>query len=415
MQRYTVLVVENLRSHPEAKTPEGRKALKPLISRIPTVLSILESLKPGLEQSYNEWIKVHATQRDSETSGRKRSGSSSYARHAARDAALSWNHASPANILDASEHHELAVDLAKKEMHRRRRMAGLTDEEVSRRRAAGFWDKAAASRFMDDEELRRQMESTRRQLDRSSTARDEEADRESRSDSVNYYYPTINKSSPVSYDSKKPLSGFQMPPAARDEARIQPPRPPKESLNHSWPAIATTPPLPDKKPLANDLPPPYDPPKEDLPPLPPKHAEGTVKQRRITFRPAAYLESGEPIRPVFLPSSLRQAFLEMAADNTRRNLEMCGILCGTLVNNALFVSCLLIPEQKCTSDTCETENESAMLEYCITNDLLIVGWIHTHPTQTCFMSSRDLHTQAGYQVMMPESIAIVCSPRHKPS
>jgi len=41
---------------------------------------------------------------------------------------------------------------------------------------------------------------------------------------------------------------------------------------------------------------------------------------------------------------------------------------------------------------------------------MVLGWIHTHPTQTCFMSSRDLHTHCGYQVMMPESIAVVCAP-----
>lgn len=45
---------------------------------------------------------------------------------------------------------------------------------------------------------------------------------------------------------------------------------------------------------------------------------------------------------------------------------------------------------------------------------MVLGWIHTHPTQTCFMSSRDLHTHVGYQVMMPESIAIVCAPSKVP-
>jgi STAM-binding protein len=56
-----------------------------------------------------------------------------------------------------------------------------------------------------------------------------------------------------------------------------------------------------------------------------------------------------------------------------------------------------------------------MFDYCMNEDLLLLGWIHTHPTQTCFMSSRDLHTHAGYQVMMPESVAIVCAPKFQPS
>lgn len=32
-----------------------------------------------------------------------------------------------------------------------------------------------------------------------------------------------------------------------------------------------------------------------------------------------------------------------------------------------------------------------------------LGWIHTHPTQTCFLSSVDVHTQCGYQVPLQQS------------
>lgn len=107
--------------------------------------------------------------------------------------------------------------------------------------------------------------------------------------------------------------------------------------------------------------------------------------------------------------------MKYAAPNTRQGLEMCGILCGTSVNNALFISHLVIPKQTCTTDTCETDNEEEVMEFCEREDVMVFGWIHTHPTQTCFMSSRDLHTQSGYQIMMPESIAIVCAPRSEPS
>jgi STAM-binding protein len=135
----------------------------------------------------------------------------------------------------------------------------------------------------------------------------------------------------------------------------------------------------------------------------------------FTFRPSAYLENGNPLRTVFLPPNLREKFLAVAAPNTRNNLETCGMLCGTLISNALFISRLVIPEQESTSDTCETVNESAFFDYCASEDLMVLGWIHTHPTQTCFMSSRDLHTHCGYQIMMPESIAIVCAPSKNPS
>ena len=135
----------------------------------------------------------------------------------------------------------------------------------------------------------------------------------------------------------------------------------------------------------------------------------------FTFKPSAYLENGSSLRTLFLPPDLRASFLDMASSNTRQNLETCGILCGTLISNAFFVSRLIIPEQKSTSDTCETVDEGALFDYCDAEDLMVLGWIHTHPTQMCFMSSRDLHTHSGYQVMLPESIAIVCAPSSTPS
>jgi STAM-binding protein len=55
-----------------------------------------------------------------------------------------------------------------------------------------------------------------------------------------------------------------------------------------------------------------------------------------------------------------------------------------------------------------------LFEYVDTEGLMVCGWIHTHPTQTCFLSSRDLHTSVGYQVMLPESVAIVCAPSKVP-
>lgn len=56
------------------------------------------------------------------------------------------------------------------------------------------------------------------------------------------------------------------------------------------------------------------------------------------------------------------------------------------------------------------EGEVELFEYCEKEDVMVLGWIHTHPRQRCFMSSRDLHTQVGYQVMMRESVAVVVAP-----
>ncbi|KAI1771060.1 hypothetical protein F4818DRAFT_220602 [Hypoxylon cercidicola] len=432
--RYLTLLMDYLPSHPEAKTPEGRKAIASMNNSLPHIATHLENIKPIIQKEYEEWVseaRRKELRQKQQVDRDKSKAPSKYDERASTDPALS----SSARLLDAGDHQELAVELAKREIRRRdatrqaTRKPGVPQEEEQSRRAAGFWNtwtEELANKQAEDEELfRRQMESTRNKLDGGENDHRDAQPKESRplpatSKNSSYRYPTIAKSEPVQYEAHKP--------SARSTSTPQPqlpPRPPKDGLSYELEASLSpvsaplAPQLPAKEQIYPErtLPNPVTP--QELPTLPPKiHEEPPVpakKQQRLTFKPAAYLENGEPIRSVFLPSQLRHQFLSVASENTRRGLEMCGILCGTAVNNALFVRCLLIPEQKCTSDTCETENEGAMLEYCMNEDLLMLGWIHTHPTQTCFMSSRDLHTQAGYQVMLPESIAIVCAPSVQPS
>ncbi|KAG8636542.1 hypothetical protein MANES_15G006500v8 [Manihot esculenta] len=59
---------------------------------------------------------------------------------------------------------------------------------------------------------------------------------------------------------------------------------------------------------------------------------------------------------------------------------------------------------------CQTLNEEEIFEVQDSLSLFPLGWIHTHPSQTCFMSSVDLHTHYSYQIMLPEAIAIVMAP-----
>ena len=42
-------------------------------------------------------------------------------------------------------------------------------------------------------------------------------------------------------------------------------------------------------------------------------------------------------------------------------------------------------------------------------DIILVGWIHTHPAYDVFLSSVDMHNQYEYQNMLQEFLAIVCS------
>jgi len=74
------------------------------------------------------------------------------------------------------------------------------------------------------------------------------------------------------------------------------------------------------------------------------------------------------------------------------------------------VTCLIVPKQEGTSDTCTTLDEESLFIEQSARDLYTLGWVHTHPRQTCFMSSVDLHTHAGYQTMLDEAIAVVMAP-----
>jgi len=117
------------------------------------------------------------------------------------------------------------------------------------------------------------------------------------------------------------------------------------------------------------------------------------------------------LRRMFVPQELCNRFLNLAAYNTSRNLETCGILTGKLAKNVFHITHLVVPKQTATSDSCTTTNEEEMFDVQDKYDLVTLGWIHTHPSQSSFLSSVDLHTHFAYQVMMPEAIAIVCAPK----
>ncbi|KAJ6467785.1 hypothetical protein C8R45DRAFT_1019090 [Mycena sanguinolenta] len=142
--------------------------------------------------------------------------------------------------------------------------------------------------------------------------------------------------------------------------------------------------------------------------------------------------NGKPkLRTVMLPQATLSRFLAIASVNTARNLETCGLLLGREVvigggrgsidgtssspRTRYVVETLLIPKQHATSDTCTMDEEEGVLGFTEERGLITLGWIHTHPSQSCFMSSVDLHTHASFQCMLPESFAVVCAPKSNPS
>ncbi|KAK4338925.1 hypothetical protein RND71_040387 [Anisodus tanguticus] len=120
--------------------------------------------------------------------------------------------------------------------------------------------------------------------------------------------------------------------------------------------------------------------------------------------------SSNSYQHLHVPVRLMEDFLRLARENTAKNLETCGVLAGSLENRVFHITTLIVPKQESTSDSCQTLNEEEIFEIQDKQSLFPLGWIHTHPSQTCFMSSVDLHTHYSYQIMLPEAIAIVMAP-----
>ncbi|CAI5733072.1 unnamed protein product [Peronospora destructor] len=126
----------------------------------------------------------------------------------------------------------------------------------------------------------------------------------------------------------------------------------------------------------------------------------------------ANLTSGK-IRTLEIPAGIIAQFTLLAAPNTNKppyGIETCGILAGILHDQKLVITTLIIPKQDGSSDMCTMTNEEELYDFCFSNELLTLGWIHTHPKQDCFLSSVDVHTQCGFQSILPEAVAVVVAP-----
>ncbi|XP_020098588.1 AMSH-like ubiquitin thioesterase 2 isoform X2 [Ananas comosus] len=125
---------------------------------------------------------------------------------------------------------------------------------------------------------------------------------------------------------------------------------------------------------------------------------------------SAESSNSSALRDMHISARLMEEFMVLAGDNTSQNLETCGVLGAFLKNGTFYVTTLIIPKQETTAHSCQALNEEEIHAILDGESLFPAGWIHTHPSQTCFLSSIDLHTQYPYQVMLPEAVAIVMAP-----
>lgn len=147
----------------------------------------------------------------------------------------------------------------------------------------------------------------------------------------------------------------------------------------------------------------------------PRGPRGLADGGQRTVGIAASTEDGTPLRMMRISRALVAQFLELARPESERGVEACALLLGREEAGELVVTELLFPPQSGTDVSCTAAGEERVVEHQLAKSLVTLGWVHTHPTQSCFLSSLDLHTQAAYQALLPEAVAVVCALEHEPS
>eukprot|EP00271_Cylindrocystis_brebissonii_P021167 TRINITY_DN7423_c0_g1_i1.p1 TRINITY_DN7423_c0_g1~~TRINITY_DN7423_c0_g1_i1.p1 ORF type:complete len:536 (-),score=65.39 TRINITY_DN7423_c0_g1_i1:206-1813(-) len=222
-------------------------------------------------------------------------------------------------------------------------------------------------------------------------------------------YPTSQiDDRPVSFPSLEP------PPATPPTTTAKP----SDDLV-SWDAPAPPPSAldvaPDVRLIRQPSPPPMETPVQTIPQQPQIRPEDVADPRPgpppvVTTGTEDKLEESKGPKPMHISTRMMEEFMRRVSANTQRNLETCGVLAGVLKQGVFSVSTLILPKQQATSDSCSTLNEEEIFDAQDKRGLFQLGWIHTHPSQSCFMSSIDLHTHYSYQVMLQEAVAIVMAP-----
>ncbi|KAJ1905191.1 hypothetical protein LPJ81_002062 [Coemansia sp. IMI 209127] len=408
--RYVTVVIKHLPHMPDYNNPEHAKNRERTSKYAKKALTTLERLQPILQQRYEEYTRYIASL------PRPKAEVSTYSRR--RGSGLKGQLAlAPEPIPERRDSLEGRMGEAQPKIH-------LSREADQERYGYSLAD--TLKDFSISQNRKSSLDSST-YGQRTGSARVEAL----------ISYPSMGSSSSTNYNAGGLVEGVPprpLPQPPREPSQVMPEFPARPSASTSSAYYGT---YEHNAPVTMPMPEVY---KPAIPPKPQEYYGGdepmsqasseynvevaAVKGESKDFMPPcvidsdyqAFTEGGVRMRPIQLPEGVFEEFLDIAKANTKANLETCGMLCGKQIpgQEALIMTTLIIPKQSATSDTCTTVKEEELFAEQMHRDLITLGWIHTHPTQTCFMSSLDLHTQCSYQLLLPEAIAIVCSPRHDP-
>lgn len=114
----------------------------------------------------------------------------------------------------------------------------------------------------------------------------------------------------------------------------------------------------------------------DFPSADPQKSSGLLPGNKPSFDRAtkpslSFVDGG--LRTVRIPEDTMQKFLDVSKANTLKNVETCGILAGSLKQQQLLVTHVILPKQSGTSDSCNTHNEEEIFEIQDQLNLITLG------------------------------------------
>lgn len=144
-----------------------------------------------------------------------------------------------------------------------------------------------------------------------------------------------------------------------------------------------------------------------------EEAEQRVENLNTLLSAPPAEEVKHSLKRIVIDEEAIMAFTQTVKCFSDSNIETCAILAGKEGEHGFEVTTFILPKQTGTAGSVMPTDDEERFQYQMENDLITLGWIHTHPNHDCFLSSVDLHTQLSYQLMLDEAIGIVVAPNRR--
>ena len=116
---------------------------------------------------------------------------------------------------------------------------------------------------------------------------------------------------------------------------------------------------------------------------------------------------------IHLPQELFNTFYDLSKEATAKEMETVTYLFGHTkqLNGTtnVYITHLFVPDQSATANSSTVTNMNCLNEFSQQYNVKEFGWMHSHPLETCCLSSIDIHTQYTKQQCDQNYISIVFS------